>query len=85
MLRVNGTDSSGFRMTNISLVTPSGKRYLVGVEGALCRELIHAFDEIEDWNCKSWIYNTLNTRITKSTPWFCGQYLGYIWNKARDT
>jgi hypothetical protein len=68
-------------MTNVEIITPTGKKYTVGVEGNLCRRLIKVFDEIDDIPCQSWIYGKLDTKIVQSTPHFIGSYLGYTWQK----
>ena len=69
-------------MINLNITTPTDKKYEIIVEGALCRGLIHVFFEIDDLECKSWIYHQLNDKITKSTPYFNGNYLGYTWGKS---
>ena len=68
-------------MTNIQVTTPTGRDYVVGVEGSICQQLIKVFDEIKDVPCQAWIYDKLNEKITKSTPHFIGSYLGYTWRK----
>ena len=78
---MNGKDSNGCPLINVRVETPTGKFYDVGVEGHICRELIHVLNEIEDIPCQAWIYEELNEKITKSTPHFKGTFLGYKWSK----
>ena len=73
---------NGYQLINVRVETPTGKFHDVGVEGSLCRELIHVFDEIEDIPCQAWIYEKLNNKIVHSTPHYIGSYLGYKWHKA---
>ena len=73
---------SGCLLINVDIITPTQKRYSIVVEGSLCRGLIHVFFEIDDMECKSWIYHQLNDKITKSIPDFTGSYLGYTWKKT---
>ena len=69
-------------MVKIEVETPTGKKYPVGVEGFICRQLVHVFNEIDDIPCQSWIYEKLNAKIVHSTPYFIGSYLGYTWRKT---
>ena len=68
-------------MIKVQVTTPSNKFYDIGVEGALCRQLIHVLKEVEDIPCQAWIYDKLNNKICHSTPHFIGEYLGYKWKK----
>lgn len=65
----------------VHIRTPTGKEYVIDVEGNKCIKLIKVFEEIEDMPCQAWIYNKLNALIVKSTPHFIGSYLGYTWRK----
>ena len=73
--------SSGFHVINVHITTPTGKDFVVDVEGSKCLKLIKVFDEIEDMPCQAWIYNKLSSQIIRSTPHFIGSYLGYTWRK----
>ena len=68
-------------MINLNITTPTDKKYVIIVEGSKCRGLIHVFNEIEDIPCKTWIYKQLSDKITNSTPYFKGEYLGYSWEQ----
>ena len=78
---MRGRVTNGCPLINIEVTTPTGRVYPIEVEGALCKKLIFVFDEVEDMPCKSWIYEKLNDKITQSTPYFNGTYLGYYWRK----
>ena len=80
-MKGNGRDLNGFQLINVRVETPTGQKYIIGVEGHICRELIYVFNEIEDIPCQAWIYEQLNEKITKSIPHFSGIFLGYKWYK----